>query len=127
MQIKPKAITIKGKRYNRVSAEKFEVVVFRKAQKIELYIRPLDYSKNIRKYWRDLSELNYTERQFTDEMETLFENLKDDDFVQFAYEFFESTGFSLGMAFIAYSKEGAERANYIKNLKKNYIRDDKQI
>lgn len=127
MEVKLKAVTNKGKQYNRISAEKFEVIIRKKNQTLEVYIYPLDRTKNGRVYTRDLSELNYTEQQFTDEMEYLFDLLKKDELVQFVYDFLESTGFSLGMAFIAYSKQGQEREEYLKHLARNYIREDRKI
>lgn len=126
MEVKIKAVTNKGRKYNRLSAEKIEVVVRKENQMLEVYLRPIDRSKNIRVYTRDLTELNYTEQQFTDEMEYLFELLKNDDLVQFVYDFLELTGFSLGMAFIAYSKKGQERDDYLKHLSQTYIREEKK-
>lgn len=127
MEVKLKAVTNKGKQYNRISAEKIEVIVRKVGETLEVYFRPHDRSKNIRVYTRNLSELNYTEQQFTDEMEYLFDLLKNDDLVQFVYDFLESTGFSLGMAFIAYSKQGEEREKYLKHLAQTFVREDKRI
>jgi uncharacterized protein YbcC (UPF0753/DUF2309 family) len=125
MEVKLKAVTTKGKQYKLVSASKFEVVIRKNVQILEVYIYPLDRTKNARLYTRDLSELNYTEQQFTDEMEYLFDLLKNEALVQFVYDFLERTGFSLGMAFIAYSKQGQEREDYIKHLAETYVRDEK--
>lgn len=121
--IKSGVHSIKGLRHVWKIENTCDVNVLRVESLLRIALLPFGEEKYNIYYEKDLSELNYSEKEIMNEVDYLAQFLKEnEEFIFFWYEFTFRTGMlSLGMALISYQLNETEREKYERHLKKDYL------